>query len=204
MPNEKPIIFSGEMIRQILAGNKTMARRSIKPQPVNGLFYSEGFNVWLEPRRKALGRMYKYKCPHGKAGDHLWVRETFLISNGNFAPTLEEELTKKTNILYYASDNPRYRDKDKWKPSIHMPRWASRITLEITNVRVEKLQDISEEDAKAEGVNSAIAGHSGYEASPVKTYRTGFVYLWNSTYAEKGYGWEVNPFVWVIGFNKIG
>lgn len=188
---EKPIIFKAEMVRAILEGRKTQTRRVVK---LDGF---EGDPVY--ETENGLHNIIDL-CPY-KVGQTLWVRETFQISKGDFAPTLEEELTKKPNILYYASDNPRYRDNDKWTPSIHMPRLASRIDLEVTNVRVERVQEISEEDAIAEGVLS-ISDPSGKSIWGDGFAKACFRKLWDSINVKKGHGWNENPWVWVIEFKR--
>ena len=213
---ERPILFNSKMVSAILEGHKTQTRRVIKPQPdFSGVIYPSllkwrrfrsKWGAFPQNASKGSIPIFAYNCPFGKVGDKLYVREKFQLSKGDFAPTLEEELSKKPRVLYYASDNPRYRDKDKWKPSIHMPKWASRITLEITDIRVEQLQDISGEDAKAEGsemIASYIAGitHEQF-GSKQATYRQGFVASWDSI-AKKEYQWDNNSFVWVISFKRL-
>ena len=142
------------------------------------------------------------RCPYGKPGDRLWVRETW-VPVSTFDPSPE------TGALYRA--DPMYDGTTefdwKWRPSIHMPRWASRITLEVTEVRVERLQDISEEDAKAEGVNGGCL-KCGQEnpcgcGVPSPCHLDSFVYVWNEINAKRGYPWESNPWVWVVGFQAV-
>jgi hypothetical protein len=163
--NERPILFSGEMVRAILEGRKTQTRRVIKPQ-----------------------LRINYKCPYGQPGDRLWVRETWQC----FKPNTEEIINPNTvNIraLAYRATNEW---RGKWRPSIHMPRWASRITLEITAVRVERLQDIGEVDAMREGDPTCENTHIDW-----------FRALWDSINAKRGYSWESNPWVWVVEFQRI-
>jgi hypothetical protein len=157
------------------------------------------------------------QCPYGVAGDVLWVRETFCVG-------YEYEPSKFTAMPFDGCENTRkafYRATDDdapdepkrpWKPSIHMPRWASRITLEIVNVRVERLQDISVSDIAAEGVtiehDDGQPGHAiGHVDTPDgRRYTTAtgcFIYLWNKINAARGYGWDVNPWVWVIEFKRV-
>uniref|UniRef100_A0A6M3JVC1 Uncharacterized protein n=1 Tax=viral metagenome TaxID=1070528 RepID=A0A6M3JVC1_9ZZZZ len=190
---ERPILFNSKMVSAILEGYKTQTRRVIKPQNAS----------------KGSIPIFAYNCPLGKVGDRLYVREKFQLSKGDFAPTLEEELSKKSRVLYYASDNPRYRDKDKWKPSIHMPKWASRITLEITDIRVEQLQDISGEDCWKEGVDEEgddynraehyMIGGSQIEGGSPERYA--FIGLWDSI-TKREYQWDRNPWVFVLTFQK--
>ena len=135
---ERPILFSGPMIRALLAGTKTQTRRIVKPQPKNRLVYALD---WYDADGVHPG--VKVKCPYGRGGDLLWVRETFF-------PRLQN-----TAAIYRADspDDGMAEMYGGWKPSIFMPRTLSRLTLEVTNVRAERLHDISEEDAKAEGVS---------------------------------------------------
>jgi hypothetical protein len=163
------------------------------------------------------------KSPYGYPGDRLWVRETFVLERFDSeigAPPLVSDRPTQ----YHPGDGfewdseywlrPHYRATDpapdlsydeeddpkcKWRPSIFMPRWASRITLEVVNVRVERLRDITEEDAKAEGVTPSIVG---VDLDNLK-YRASFQTLWNSINAKRGFGWDLNPYVWVIEFKKV-
>lgn len=195
---ERPILFSGPMVRAIMDGRKTMTRRVVKPQPemvFDGESLSDGnaYGGW-EPKLPPWS-----KWPY-QLGDTLWVRETWQGAVDGDEPLY--------GIIYRASWNanePAFKRDDraekyftgvsKWRPSIHMPRWASRITLEVTGVRVERLQDITEHDAIGEGVIS-----SDYD----KTYRYAFSVLWDSINAKRGYGWAANPWVWVIEFRNMG
>lgn len=178
---ERPILFRGEMVRAILSGIKTQTRRVLKPQPsfVNqcGIpFYPDG-----------KGPVDYRDCPYGQPGDRLWVRETWMKPEGGA-------------LDYRAKWTPRDERKmpvhEKWRPSIFMPRWASRITLGITDVRVERLQMITDSDSLAEG-----AGHL-YDAE-VECPRAGFARLWDSINAKRGCGWNTNPWVWVVKFEVL-
>ena len=173
---ERPILFSGPMVRAILDGRKTQTRRVVKPQP-----------DWIRPRVSDDGIAHGYcgsgptdgiKCPYGTVGDRLWVRESWAKS-GEVGDATE-----------YRADNPDPIGA-KWRPSIHMPRWASRIDLEITGIRVERLQEISERDAMAEGCE--------YLTNSVA--RSNFVKLWISINGQDS--WSANPWVWVIEFKRI-
>lgn len=190
---ERPILFSGEMVRAIIDGRKTMTRRVVKPQPEQDTDCPYHVGTGIERKART--------CPYGKPGDRLWVRETFCDRNNN-----GEQIKP-----LYRSDGQEYQDRDgryfkpKWKPSIFMPRMYSRITLEITNVRVERLQDISNEDAKREGVESNFDEGVIYYGPLNKGHadaRIAFSWLWNSINAKRGYSWESNPWVWVITFKK--
>lgn len=180
MSKDRPILFSAPMVRAILAGTKTQTRRVAKPQRKTGLGDLD-----------ALAQHQYGLCPYGKPGDRLWVRETFRgpLDDGSFG--------------YRAThDGPFTWHSYTWKPSIHMPRAASRITLEITDVRVERLQDISEEDAIAEGIellNGRYTFNGGLHESrtAVESYQA----LWEQLNGSES--WWANPFVWVISFRRI-
>ncbi len=173
----RPIIFSSEMVRAILDGRKTMTRRVIKVEWSRCLDLDEPEDV-----QKAIAQ-----CPYGKSGDLLWVRETW-IPNYYIDGRPEYAAT----ILYTKRD---MYDGVKLKPSIFMPRWASRISLRITNIRVERLQNISELDCENElGFGPYLLGNSAYQR---------FHDLWDRINSKRGYPWSSNPFVWVIEFERI-
>ncbi len=182
---EKPILFSGAMVRAILEGRKTMTRRVVKPQFRNST--EERFFREEQPT---------YLCPFGIPSQKLWVRETWL----------DDGETKEQPQWIYRADNENYprHEGQNWKPSIFMPRAASRILLEVTDVRVERLQDITEADARAEGVEPDVdAGYwkgyifPGFYDSAKKSFAS----LWQSI---NGLGsWEQNPWVWVVSFKRI-
>ena len=193
---ERPILFSAPMVRAILAGTKTQTRRVVKPQPAergdNGGAFMEIIPSLLPSRgglfdvRYALDNPRAIRCPYGQPGDRLWVRETFghFERNENFKPGAE--------VFYRADGN--CLELEPWRPSIHMPRWASRITLEITGVRVERLQDISEADAYAEGIQHCDLWGDG---TPRGFYRV----LWEQI---NGAGsWDASPWVWVVEFKRM-
>lgn len=160
---ERPILFSGPMVRAILDGRKTQTRRVAKDRD--------------KP------------CKYGIAGDRLWVRETWQSAAAMGVCHASDDY-----FVYRATD-PDWETCEgwQWRPSIFMPRKASRITLEITDVRAERLQDITNKDARAEG----LARGTVYP-------RMWFEDLWDSINAKRGFGWDVNPFVWVITFKKVG
>ena len=171
MIKEKPILFNTEMVRAILDGRKTQTRRVVDlkkyPQYPDKL---DSLDAIFSTFPCQSG------CPFGQVGDRLWVRETWA--------------TDDRKNFFYRADGETYNAGLKWKPSIHMPRAASRITLEITGVRVERLQDISEEDAIAEGIP--------YQGNAFDTIGA-FSDLWNSIYGT----WDQNPWVWVIELEKV-
>lgn len=182
---------------------------------LNAHWYTPGVvdkNGYLQPAKKdvfgAADENEGYACPFGAVGDRIWVREAFQ------GPLVSEELLEEyraypekfENPEYceYSADGgprPEYCDLDDnlrhgWRPSIHMPRWASRITLEITGVRVERLRDLSEDDAKSEGITPPSGG-----VLPGWEYRINFRDLWMSIYGADN--WEANPWVWVIEFKVV-
>ncbi len=182
---ERPIIFNGSMVKAIFDGKKTMTRRVIRPQPPCSLsIIRTNPLIWTYTCSED-----EWKCPFGIIGDLLWVREKFNLSKP-FTGNLEHDLTH-FDVHYYATDNEHYRDNDRWKPSIHMPRWASRITLEITEVRVERLKTIPISDAAKEGCPEDLRGNS----------LIWFANIWDSIYGKEA--WEKNPFVWVLTFKRV-
>lgn len=192
-----PMIFNSEMVRALLAGNKVQTRRIVKHQP----FVSDVFPSWVFPATKkeakeGAGLFYPNakssvlaRSPFGKAGDLIAVRETFaMIDMGG--------LDGANWCEVYKADQER-PEPSKWKPSIHMPRWASRLTLKINSVRVERIQDISEEDAKKEGVSFL---RDAPDCDETLTEKQLFECLWDSVYPES---WDKNQWVWVIDFEVI-
>ncbi|ELM3728169.1 morphogenetic protein [Edwardsiella piscicida] len=207
---DRPIIFNDEMIRAILSGTKTMTRRPVKDRCLElfevaasvGECHSLQFCDIADERSQPY---YREFCPFGAIGDRLWVREAYqgpLFDYEQMEAYLEDNSKfEKQEYCEYRADGgsrPEYYDGDDnlrhgWHPSIHMPRWASRITLEITDVRVERLQDITEGDARSEGVtlsNPRILSH-----------RDEFRQLWGDIYGCDG--WRSNPWVWVIAFKRV-
>lgn len=193
---EHGILFSAPMVRALLAGTKTQTRRVVKPQPEKrhpflAFRKRRGPDFWLWPnaREEVIA-----ECPYGKPGDRLWVRETHCAFD--------------VGRVHYRADHALDPAADKahgirWTPAIHMPRWASRITLEITGARVERLQDISEADATAEGSRD-WAGEQDTPARDIPGGETRLIYrqLWESI---NGAGsWDANPWVWVIEFRRAG
>lgn len=187
---EKPILFSAPMINAILNGQKTMTRRVIKPQPDDGPWPDAASHIeWHDFLTDTDYYVACGHCPYGKVGDALWVRETFAVN-----------CIGGEDFVFYRADSCPDGDGAKWKPSIFMPRKYSRITLRITSVRAERLQDISEEGANAEGVWAMYQPH---EYADDKKAVTRFRWLWDSINGQRGYGWDANPWVWVITFDRI-
>lgn len=227
---ERPMLFSGSMVRALLDGRKTQTRRIIKPQP-EPIPSDPGKHWWacnnvqmmvgIEGELRDEPGMAGSFCPYGGPGDRLWVRETFKIeptpgcSFGDFMMGRKHSAIYKADdrridlsgevvtgngfvidVGSEASDYPMEK-YGAWRPSIHMPRWASRITLEITDVRLERLNEISPEDAKAEGV-----GNCGY-AFPRGNHIDieSFARLWESINGPGS--WDINPWVWALTFRKV-
>lgn len=192
---ERPILFSGEMVRAILDGRKTMTRRVIKPQPDNVTTGPTPMGAnWMAWGMDGIVR--DLWCPYGQPGDRLWVRETF-ATDIQGCPG-EYGLSYRADHIDPRGDGPT---RIKWTPGIHMFREYSRINLEITNVSVERLQDITEDDAIAEGVQYFIA--SGKMTRSEMSMRSAFAGLWDSINLKRGYGWDTNPWVWVIEFKRL-
>lgn len=215
------MIFNGEMVRAILNGRKTQTRRIMKVQPVlNGSFYEVYGAGWVQSMKSVPaipGHSLASNCPFGLVGDRIWVRETWgvvsheLDEDGRIQPWNPDRPATAIHEMPFGSgyytghaiyaadgdftwgDDDGYEDgRSCWKPSIHMPRAACRILLEVTGVRVERLNSISEVDAEAEGVTD-----TGYGDLLVDGYR----YLWKSIYGEES--WQANPWVWVIEFKVV-
>lgn len=208
---ERPVIFNGEMVRAILDGRKTQTRRALNwmRQPYTEMAERDDGSLWPWSEDGERGGDFWFPCPFGEVGDRLWVRETFAAFDADWKhPGKPHDLKDGPwpNVVYPASV-AKIPD-GTCRPSIHMPRWASRILLEITAVRVERLNDISEEDAKAEGVKPAgdmLPDYPDTFLTPkgdFATAKVAFQRLWQSIYGEES--WAVNPWVWVIEFRRVG
>ncbi|HIF6270565.1 hypothetical protein [Raoultella ornithinolytica] len=228
---ERGMIFNGEMVRALLSGRKTQTRRSMKVQPSEGFtpmnmalepdykarWYTPGIvdkEGYLQPASKEVFGVANenegYSCPFGAVGDRIWVREAFRVHS---------RATDVATLVYKASERNSWTEQthrvpvavcnkpatpEKWTPSLHMPRWASRILLEITDVRVERLNSISQEDAQAEGLE--LTGWRPTYSDPdsggeVITPYDNFAELWSSIYGDES--WQANPWVWVIEFKRV-
>lgn len=183
---ERPILFSAPMVRAILDGKKSQTRRIVKP---SSLFDGKDAIVKRHPHQSG--------CQYGKPGDQLWVRETWGLHD-----TQPVDGQENATIYYRATDGEAHSLRYQlWRPSIYMPRWASRIMLEITDVRVQRLQEISEEDATAEGCPgwySPSAEGNTDGCMPSEEYAA----LWDSING-KTQPWASNPWVWCISFKRI-
>jgi len=216
---ERPILFSTEMVKAILESRKTQTRRVIK-----NYTYEDNLNSDV-------------RCPYGQVGDRLWVRETFVLESDEEyqdesfyylvtdrpIKTIPEEGEYGSYHLipHYRATEPEpniVTDKQddeftRWRPSIFMPRWASRITLEITDIRVQRVQEISQSDAIAEGLifmggmadnwDEAPWCASLKDQEPMKYPSAAYGRLWDSINAKRGYGWDKNPWVWAISFKVL-
>ncbi len=220
--NEHPILFSSEMVNSILSGQKTQTRRIVK----GDLSISGNTARYSSPNRRSHTwtdlPCYLSTCPYGIPGDLLWVRETWRaveLDNGN------DGILYKADNHFKSIENSQaaadlwcdaYADRkygNKWRPSIFMPRWASRILLDVTDVQVERIQEISDGDAIKEGIQDVchcgdyVEGHgyhSGHGAVSMPGWATeNFSSLWDSINAERGHSWESNPWVWVVSFKVV-
>jgi hypothetical protein len=192
--NTKPIIFQDAMIRALLEGHKTQTRRVVKPQPKGELSrnpstcFGRDAAAFKKPTPTSQG-LYPVRCPYGQPGDLLWVREAWNTNTAGARPGF--------GIAYRADWPDAESIPVKWRPSIHMPRWASRLTLRLTDVRVERVQDIREGDAEAEGIEPPTAP----EATGA-TYRGAFlerVHSGQSPLSKHG----LDAWVWVLEFEVI-
>lgn len=194
--NEKPILFSADMVNAILEGRKTQTRRVIKPQPP---FIPDAWDSRTIIKFTIDSK--EYTNPYAsKIGDRLWVRETWGVHHtfNHLKPSEIPANPANGTVVFYKATDPLFgiEDGDKWRPSIFMPRWASRITLKINDVRVERVQDITYSGVKAEGVLPHNIVGGSWETL-INNY---WIPLWDSINKKRGYGWDTNPYVWVIDF----
>lgn len=225
---ERPILFNGDMVRAILAGRKTQTRRVVKPE---GAVHITPF-VGSDNKRTGEYGWHSSEyliskhifCPYGQPGDRLWVRERCKYEDIFYKGNDLREGCFRARIEYYADNSIIERDvdvehwscacemnTDKWHPSIHMPRWASRITLEVTDVRVQRLQEISEEDALAEGVETvgrdpdgAVLYRDYFSDDYAWSAGESFISLWHTLHGFKGpNAWSFNPWVWAMSFKVV-
>ena len=210
---ERPILFSAPMVRAILDGRKFQTRRVIKLPPQAGSAGldlheqrdADGVIVGLDaiPRKSHGMQWGAIRCPYGVPGEtRLWVRETWGTTDADAPGCPDGRKPQQGDRLCYRADPADdyqwgaglpSQGNFVWRPSIHMPRWASRILLELTEVRVQRVAEISTEDAVAEGFEM------GHPAGPIHWFQG----LWDSINAERGFGWDTNPFVWCLTFKRI-
>lgn len=223
---ERPILFGAPMVRALLAGTKSQTRRIITPQPraisvcgatLDGLWIPRGkvdYRVWPKPCRKIAEA-----CPYGQPGERLWVRETWQAwqrtsyEHDEAQPVGVKDATASKQRDYDGSirvDAIEYRATSKsagpWTPSIHMPRWASRITLEVTGVRVRRVQEITDADAEAEGVltwarESLWPRCEAMRVAKPSRPRFLFQLLWMEINGVES--WKADPWVWVVVFRRV-
>ncbi len=219
---EHPILFSAEMVKAILEDRKTQTRRVIKPQPIHDPDGS--WRMEMHPRfgfnsEKTMRDMLPFHCPYGEPGDRLWVKETFgvhdkIISCPNDLPNIRNRGGIYHPVVHFAGKElyawgmygPPHRRSGRF-----MPKSATRIWLDIINVRVERVQEILKDDAKAEGISNLwewnktrYAEHPEHFVRGVlNPYVANYSVLWDEINAKRGFGWDVNPWVWVIEFKKV-
>lgn len=206
---ERGMIFNAEMVRALLDGRKTQTRRVLTPLQLGlielAAIAGECYPLESGQQHTNSQSYYRELCPFGDVGDRLWVREAFRVHS---------KATDVATLVYRASERQSWTQQTRrvpisecnkpvspeaWTPSLHMPRWASRITLEITGVRVERLSSMTEEDARAEGCmggHDSIPGYM-YSATPHEHFH----HLWTSIYGEDS--WQVNPWMWVVEFKRV-
>jgi hypothetical protein len=215
-PKATPMLFSGELVRAMIGGNKTQTRRIMKPQPKlkdDGITHWWPSNIFQtmvtidDPKSAGCPLAFKAGeiCPFGDVGNLIYVRETFKVSENHFNDIagqycLHYQSDEGLLLIDPTIDNNDYLAYSILKkgntPSIHMPRWASRLTLKITDVRVERVQDISSEDAKAEGFDYSSTDSAIKQGFAIGA-RTNFRHAWEKIYGES---WNKNEWVWVIDF----
>lgn len=225
---ERPIIFNDEMVRALLAGRKTQTRRVVKPQPDSlcdkVLREVLGHDVWWKFRYS-----FNKKCPYGVPGDRLWVREVFTLESSQEV-SYDPPHKDGRPILHVDGgvdcgtwwEQPHYRATDpepelvvegrdgpgcRWSSPFYLPRWASRILLEVTGVQVERVQEITEKDAVAEGVDIGVLSDAIVWKAEDRNFKdalSAFRFLWDSINKDKpGRSWAENPWVWAITFKVI-
>jgi hypothetical protein len=231
--NERGMIFNDEMVRALLDGLKTQTRRIVNwrglSEGLNLNFsglkvceYPKGWVIESDSRSSCEWRSQPTPCPYGADGDRIWVRETFscignedghpVDTDGNLCSREDAQRIYRASAIKKSNNYGLWTSPDgfdfegAWTPSIHMPRWASRVLLEITAVRIERLNDISEKDAQAEGVTQLQEGfwkhyQPGWTQHQLSA-RGSFATLWDSIYGEGA--WDRNPWVWVVEFKRIG
>ena len=215
---ERPILFNGEMVRAILDGRKTQTRRLVPERILDKYYDYDDYCNSVMPSGVQCKRDFEKGyfldlCPSGQVGDRLWVRESHSLLYGiaytanisvpeplfevckitYAADGVEKEFCLEVPAFWIDTKNIYPKEIPKKRPSIHMPKWASRITLEITDVRVEKLQDITPSDAVSEGIT-----HRTMNCPKVE-----FQWLWDSIYEKRSFGWDTNPWVWAITFKRV-
>lgn len=197
---ERPIIFSAPMVRAILEGRKTQTRRVVKwpikggsPKPLIDVQPCLTAGMWKGGDGDGWNA---FECPYGKVGDRLWVREAWAWPGEEYVlfKATHEHIQRE---MQSDPNNPQFT----WKSPLFLPRWASRILLEIVSVRVERVQSISEEDAIAEGVDSVTMADVPRQAT--MTRRCDYRQLWDKINSKRGHSWDSNPWVWCVSFKRV-
>lgn len=209
---ERPIPFNAPMVRAILAGTKTQTRRLVKPQPGTGVggcyLRPDGSFIWTTHHRPnngtgdGVGISQTFSCPYGQPGDRLWVREAW--RSGKLTDRFPPREMTPHQVWYEADGDAPVACNGKLRPAMFMPRWASRITLEVTEIRIERLQSITNRDALAEGI---VATHGGYglpdgsfyhALAPSLAYQSLFEHINGPGSVDR------DPWVWVVAFKQVG
>lgn len=216
---DRPILFSGPMVRQILAGQKTQTRRTVKglPHDVRRVVRMRDAYVFAAPRRfvevggqqiPVVEECVNLRCPYGTPGDRLWVREAFLVDHEGMTYAADGAEIEPPE---HPAPGLKWEGKEGRHPSIHLPRWASRIMLEITSIGVERVQAISETDIRAEGIPAKSADAPGWlegrfpNATASLWDKCAALYQWRVCWQQLHgpESWEANPWVWAISFKRI-
>lgn len=217
MSKERPIIMTGESVRAILDGRKTQTRRVVKPQPTGANYWTVYYDFELRDTfypNKCNSIPVVLHCPYGEPGDLLWVKESYATD----IPGCPNGITYRADHIDPQGDGPA--NPIKWKSSLFMPRRASRLTVVILNVRVERIQEINENDCIAEGIEPMFDGgvlfgyrdYSEYETFTLgggrshemrSAERLSYRSLWDTLNARRGHPWADNPRVWVIDFKVL-
>lgn len=208
---EKPILFSGPMVKAILDGKKTQTRRVIGGNWTDAFPAMPGgvAGVYRAHDRTFTGSYLR--CPYGAAGGRLWVRETWCEADGD--PAHDDRIHEDLDEVGYRCTAFRAddwidcpADDGRWRPAIHMPRYRCRLFLDVLSIRVERLRAITEADAQAEGAELTgddEAQDGAPDAPRAESYRAGFASLWDVINAGRGHSWASNPWVWVVGFKRV-
>ena len=215
----KPILFSAPMVRALLDGSKTQTRRAWKVQPDDDGRVDVGQTAETRGiayvRGASGGQCTRVPCPYGTVGSLLWVKEAYRLRRDQDHKRPSDDWWKSGASSYCADDSDKYSQTGcggaagRYRHARFMPRWASRITLRLTDVRVQQVQDISGADAESEGAECrsdlSWEGHAEYEPQKWVSagYIAGFRDTWNTINAKRGYGWDANPWVWALTFDVL-
>lgn len=219
---ERPILMQGRLVRKTLRDEKTQTRRVVQiPDAVGPITRCRGYDEfqqrwWFTTEGDDRRASHLVRCPYGGPGDRLYVRETFRLwervfqGHADYVPwpggLTDPEAPRRCMVDYAATSD--VSSDYPWRPSIHMPRWASRLDLEVVDIRVERIQDIGTEDCIAEGVEFWVPGSpegsfKAFDGSWHVTAQEAFRVGWDEINGSRGLGWNVNPFVWVVGFKRV-